>query len=247
MKTDLRIAVAGIIAYFALTLLLLPVSEYPRAIGGAALVFGIVAVVARRLGRGPVPGLSVFGVACAAGAVLVMPTLPAMGGTVMRAIPLGFFGMQLAALLWAVLRWRPRRPAGKRVRLVATLVGGAAAAVSLSILATIGIVLGLLRGFEAVPALAFVYVAYFVGALAAAIVYWLLQSIAHLATGRYLIGALGGICFYGAIAPVVSMMEEKPMGLWMMLVVAAIAGGLVGPALALEYEGDESEAGAPAV
>lgn len=247
MKTDFRLAVAGITAYFALTLLLLPVSEYLRAIGGAALIFGMVAVVARRLGRGSVPGLSVLGVAFAAFAILVMPTLPAMGGTVMRAIPLGFFGVQLAALFWAVLRWRPRSPATKRVPLVATLVGGAAAAVSLSILATIGILLGLLHGLDAVPALAFVYVSYFVGALAAAIVYWLLQSIAHLATGRYLIGVLGGICFYGAIAPVVSVIDEKPMSPWMMLVVAAIAGGLVGPALALEYEDDESEAGAPAV
>lgn len=247
MKTDLRVAGAGIVAYFALTLLLLPASEYLRAVGGAALVFGIIAVVARVLGRGPVPALSVFGVACAAGVVLVMPTFPALGGTVMCAVPLGFFGTQLAALLWAVLRWRPRRPAKQRVPLLLALAGGLGAAVALSLLATVVIGIGLLRGLTLEPAIGLVYIGYFVGLLGAATVYWLLQGVAHLATGRYLIGALGGICLYGAVAPVVSIVDEKPMGPWMMLIVAAIAGGLAGPAVALGWDDDESDDDAPAV
>jgi hypothetical protein len=242
VKTDLRIAVGGIIAYFALTLLLLPASEYLRALGGAALVFGTIVVAARALGRGQVPGLSVLGVAFAAGAILVMPTLPAMGGTVMRAIPLGFFGMQVAALLWAALRWRPRRPSRQRTPLGTALKVGALAAVGLSLVATVPIGIGLLSGKAGGPAITLVYVGYFAGLLGAATIYWLLQAAAHLATGRYLIGALGGICLYGAVAPVVSIMDGKSMSPGEMLLIAAIAGGLVGPAVALQLEDD-----APAV
>lgn len=69
------------------------------------------------------------------------------------------------------------------------------------------------------------YPAYFIGLLFAATLYWLLQRISHLATGHYLIGFLGGICVYGAVAPVVELIENEPMSPGMMFVIALIAGG----------------------
>jgi len=79
------------------------------------------------------------------------------------------------------------------------------------------------------------YPAYLVGFLAAATVYWLLQPIAHLAVGRYLIGVLGGTCIYFAATPIVSVSSNEPFDLSVMLVVALIAGGIVGPAVSLHF------------
>ena len=57
---DTRVAIAVIAIYFALSASLLPASEYPRALGLAAVVFAAVAAWAHRLGRRPLLPLSVF-------------------------------------------------------------------------------------------------------------------------------------------------------------------------------------------
>lgn len=233
MRTDTRIALTVIGVYSLLSLALLPAYEYLRALGGGAAVFGIVAGLAGSRGRGPIPGLSVLAVAFGAGAVLAIPTFPAMGGITPAAVPLGFLGMQAAMLLWAALRWDPPREEPKRMPLFQAWKFGLFAAAGLSVIAAVPALLITLRGSGPGPRILLVFPAYAVGLLGAATCYWLLQRVAHLATGRYLIGALGGFCAYGAFAPVVQLFEGEPMDLKMMVVIAAIAGGLVGPAVSL--------------
>jgi MFS family permease len=74
------------------------------------------------------------------------------------------------------------------------------------------------------------YPGYFVGVLAAATVYWLLQRIAHLAVGRHLIGMLGGACVYVATAPV-GLVSGEPFDLAAFGAGGAIVGGIIGPAI----------------
>ena len=78
-----------------------------------------------------------------------------------------------------------------------------------------------------------VYPAHFVGLLAASTCYWFLQGISHLFTGRYLIGFVGGVCLYGAMAPAVAVLEEELMSRGVM-VAMALSAGLGGPAVAFD-------------
>jgi hypothetical protein len=86
--------------------------------------------------------------------------------------------------------------------------------------------------------LLWIFPAYFVGFGGAGAAYWALQRIAHLATGRYLMGAIGGFCVYFSVAPVTFLLEDERFDLEMTLVIATIAGGLVGPAVALSKTDD---------
>jgi hypothetical protein len=47
-------------------------------------------------------------------------------------------------------------------------------------------------------------------------------------------GVLGGTCVYGAIAPVVFIFNNEPIKLPLLFAIAAICGGFIGPALALD-------------
>ena len=191
LGTDARAAVGAVTLYFVSALVLLPPSEYARALGLGALVFGAVAAVGRVAGRGPVSGWSVFAVSVVALAVLATPTSPAMGGTHPWAVAVGFWGVPAAALLWVALRWPPQLPAPARVTLKQACRVGLFTAATLSAVATLPVLLASdpagggrpaaarLPGVRRRPA-------------AAATAYWRLQRMADLATGRYLIGALGG-------------------------------------------------------
>ena len=105
-------------------------------------------------------------------------------------------------------------------------------------LVTFPVLLALGSGGRRATPLLLVYPGYVGGLLAAAIAYWLLQRLAHLATGRYLIGVLGGACVYGAVMPVVAVLDGKPMSVGVGLAVAGIAGGFVGPAVAFNLTDD---------
>jgi hypothetical protein len=207
------------------------------------LTFAAVILVSSFVKRGWLPGMSVLAVGFIAFAILVMPTLPAMGGRVLRAIPIGFIGVQAAILLWAVLQWPYTLPARSHVSLVTALQYGLFMAGGISLVATLPIVLTLFFNTRAPKAILVVYPAYFVGFLAAAVVYWSLQRIAYLAVGRYLIGVLGGTCVYGAVAPVVFLSRTEPIAFPVLIAIAAIAGGFVGPALALDSK-DRDRVGA---
>jgi hypothetical protein len=234
VDVDTAVAISVAVLYLVLALVLLPVGEYPRALGGGLVVFALVAAAAWRLGRGAIRGSSVLAVAFASAAVLVVPTFPAMGGRVRAAVPLGFLGMQAAMLLWASRRWTPRPPEA-RTPLRTAWAAGALAAALLGAVATIPILLMVFTGDADSTRVLLVYPGYFAGMLAAATAYWLLQRIAHLAVGRYLIGAVAGTCVYGAVAPVVVLLRGEPFDPAMMVAISAIAGGLLGPALALEW------------
>lgn len=234
VNTDDLVAGALIGVYLVVSAALLPVHEYPRALGGGIAVFALIAGIARTVGRGKVHGLSVLAVACASAALLAVPTFPAMGGNHLVAVPLAGLGVQAAMLLWAVRRWAPRPPAKERTSLLAVLGFGAGMAAALSVIATIPILFVAVAEGRRALLILLVYPAYFAGMLAAATIFWLLQRTAHLAAGRYLIGALGGFCGYAAFAPIVALIEGETLGLEMMIYLSSIPGGIVGPALALE-------------
>ncbi|MBD0321661.1 MAG: hypothetical protein ICV87_15100 [Gemmatimonadetes bacterium] len=219
--------------YFVAVGVLLPTAEYPRALGGGTAVFATVLVIARLAGRGAVHGLSVLAVTFGSAAVLLVPSFPAMGGTRPITVPVGFLGMQAAALLWAARRWVPRPRASLRTPLARLWRAGAFAALLTSAIATIPIVLALADEGRAASPVLMAYPAYLAGALGAATVFWLLQPVAHLAAGRYLIGAVGGFCVYGAFMPLVMIADPGGLDLSMGAVMAAVCGGLVGPAVAL--------------
>jgi len=236
MHTDTRVAfgVAGF--YILLTAALLPVSEYPRALGIGAAIFIGVAGLAALLGRGGVPMYSVIGISFASFYLLVFPTLPAMGGPGAAATYLGFLGVQAAVLLWAACRWEPRSRAAMRTSPVPIWRMSALIATGISALATIPVIIALGTGRPEATSLLLIYPAYFAGFFAAGTVYWLLQPIAHLAVGRYLIGLLGGICVFLAVSPLIGIIQHQSIGLSMMLAVALIGGAFLGPAVTLQFD-----------
>lgn len=185
---------------------------------------------------------SVLVVAFGTGAIITFPTFPAIGGSVPQAVPLGFAAIPVATLLWGSLRWRPRHPPQRHVRLRTALIVGAFLATAFSGVATIPVLLILIGGIlDHAPrnaAILLVCVAYYVGFLGAGWLFWLLQRIRHLATGRCLIGTLCGICVYGAVTPIVALFDGRPMSVSEGLICAAIAGGIVGPAVGLTEEDD---------
>lgn len=230
---DLIVACAVVVLYTILTVALLPVAEYPRALGAGALVLAGTAAVARMLGRGPIGWLGVYAVMAVAAVVLVFPTFPAMGGTQPVATPLGFLGTQAAVLLYGALRWQPRPAVATHVPLRRAWQFALMAALALSAIAAIPVLVVLVtEGARGILVL-LVFPGYVIGMLGAATAVWLLQRIAHLATGCYLIGVLGGFCLYGAIGPAVDLFDRKPIDPHEIVVIASILGAMVGPAVAL--------------
>ena len=226
---DRRIAVAVAGVSLLLAALLLPPWWARWHLAGGVVLFAAVVLIARlRRGR-PLARLSVFAVAGGGSMVFV----PLSMGVMENGLPqlLGFGTAQAAALLWAVLRWEPRHPEA-RVALREALMFALFGAAIISAVATIPLAVGLIRdGRAAVPYL-LVYPGYVAGFAGAAVLYWALQPIAHLATGRYLIGALAGACVYGAIAPL-ALGVGSIDGLREAAVIALVAGSLTGPPLAL--------------
>lgn len=212
-----------------------PVAAYPLTLGAGLAVFVSVVGIARAVGRGKIYGLIVIAVAIVSGLVLVGSAFAAPHAA---AVPLAVLGVQAAVLLWAAQRWPPRAPVKRRTPLREVWMAGVFAGAGLSAIATIPILIGFLAdGWGAAPIL-LVYPGYFAGTLSAATVYWLLQRVAHLAVGRYLIGVLGGFCVYGAMAPIVLLLKGEPVDLGMMLFLSSVPGSLVGPAVALEFADD---------
>lgn len=236
VDTDTRVAAGLAALYLVLSVVLLPLRAYPHALGGGLAVFAVVVGIARTMGRGKIHGMSVFAVAVGAALVLVVPAFSARHAA---AVPLAILGLQAAVLLWAAGRWTPRPPARERTPLREAWMAGIFFGAGLSALATIPIVIGFLAdGWSAAPML-LVYPGYFAGTLSAATVYWMLQRVAHLAVGRYLVGVLGGFCVYGAMAPIVVLLKEAPLlDLGLMVLLSFIPGSVVGPAVALEFADD---------
>lgn len=228
---DTWIALGAAGAYLALSAVLLPFSEYARALGGGMIVFALVAGVARWMGRGPILLGRLLVVLVGSMFVFLLPTFPAEGGRYPIAIPLGFSGMQVAMVLWASLRWE-HRPPGKHISLRRAWRFGLLGAAVLSIAATLPIAAGLiLGGIDALPML-LVYPGYLIGLFTATTIYWGLQHFSHYATGEYLIGALGGTCVVAALLPLLVVIEG-PMTPHDALAVTVGSGMLLGPLLAL--------------
>jgi hypothetical protein len=230
MRMDERIATSLIVAHLALSVVLLPVAQYPLTIGPALLIYWLVARAARTRGRGGMPPVSVFMLAMASAAVLIVPALM-IGPPVPAVVPLGFLGSQAATVLWVVRRWRPTPPA-PAVTFGRAWKYGLAVALIVSIVATVPLVMVVREEGVSLPVL-LVYPCYLVGFVGAATMYGLLQRVAHLATGFYLIGFLGGACVYGAAMPVVSLLNAEPLAPLApleMLGMALLIGAFAGPA-----------------
>lgn len=236
--TDHVIAGVAVAVYFGLVIRFLPLSDYVRALGSGLVIFSLIFLVAWKFGSRIQSGFSVMAVAFVAAAALWMPTFPAMGGTSDVAVPIGFVGVQAAVLLWAAFWWQGPREEPSYISLRYALRFGFLVAVGISGVAAIPVLLLLLSPGDSTSwAILLVFPAYFAGFLAAAILFWALQRIDNLAVGRYLIGVLGGICVYGAMGPVSDIFDHRAVDLHENLMFALIAGGFVGPPLALNaYE-----------
>ena len=241
MNLDRAVAAGAIALYGLAAVLVLPASEWARMLGLGAVVLAGVAAVARAMGDRRTPAGSILAVSFVGIAVLAAPGFPALGGRHLAAVPVGFLGSQAAALLWVSLRWSPV-PRGPRTPLRSALAFGAFAAAALSAVATIPIVFAFFADRRAGSTLLLAYPGYFAGFLAAGLAYWLLQGIAHRPVGRYLIGVLGGLCVYGAVAPVVYLLDDDPIGVGEMVALALVLGCLVGPPVALD-PGERSPGG----
>jgi hypothetical protein len=228
---DTWIAVTVIGAYFIAGLMLLAGPERGKLLGATAAILVLLIALARMLPALPMRGLSMLGVAFTAGFILLVPLLPA---THQSPVPLlmAAAGMQVAMLLWAVLRWEPSGAARSRLSLAQAVRYGLWAAGGLAIIATFPILTAVIRHVPEARRMFWIYPAYLVGFLAAALVIWSLQRIAHLAVGRYLLGVVGGTLFYAAIAPVVLAAQHERFDFGLGVLLAYGCGALVGPAVA---------------
>lgn len=232
-KADTVLASLAIAAFVLVVLTLLPPSDFLRMFAGAGILIAGVALVAWGTRHSPPASSSVLIVSFLGIAVLVMPGFRAMGGRNGLALPIGFFGSQGISLLWATLVWRPASRSRSRVSLRDTLRFALFGAVGLSVIASIPIVLMLLSNPTKTRPYLLVYPAYFLGALAAALIYWLFRKIAHRPIGQYVIGALGGTCMYTAVAPIVFLSKGEPVRVGELLSLGLVCGFLVGPPVAL--------------
>lgn len=234
---DKSIAWLAMGAYFVGVFLYLSPYQYLRAGLGAALLFGALIFVARLLDDRPIHGMEVLGVAFVTGAMLLFPEFPAEGGHSPAGLITGAFGTEAAVLLWAVYRWPEDQAAEEeKTSLSECLFWGAGMALFLSIIASIPILLAAASEVEGWTSMLLVYPGYFAGFLAAGLVYWLLQSISHYATGRYLVGVLCGSCVYGAVGPLLDMFDPGGMNTKDVIVAVVACGFLVGPAVALGWD-----------
>ena len=235
MNLDRAVAVTATAIYAVAVVALLPSERFVHMLGGGALFFGSVAALAYRLRTRTPAGFSILLVSFAGAAILLVPNFPAMGGQHPGGISVGFLGSQAGALLWISQRWEAEPNARQRASLAASLLVAVLSAIGISLVASVPIGLGVLSGREGSLTMLWVYPAYFVGALASGMLYWLLQGIAHRPVGRYLIGALAGFCVYAAIGPVVSIVQEQPLTLREIATMGVVAGCLVGPPVAMAW------------
>jgi hypothetical protein len=236
LSSDVSVAVTVVATYLLAAALYFPTTMWPRAVGGAAMAFALLYVGGVRWrGRRVIPQAT-LAVAFSLFALLVMPTFPAMGGRGATDSLLGLLGMQVGVLAFGVAVWEPKSPRREHLPFRTIQRGAAFAAIFLSAIATVAVIVMLFTDAASGIKLLTVYPAYFVGCAAAGAILWCFQRIDHLATGRYLAGLLGAACLYGAAAPVVALLDTRPMSLGLGLVIALGAGGVLGPAMAFDKE-----------
>lgn len=238
MNIDRAFAVAAMTVFLALVVVLLPSAEYPRMLGGGAAVFAAIHAIAHVRRNQPESGWSVLAITVAAGAVLIVPGFPAMGGLDMASPMLGFLGTQAAVVHWITLRWSSEVPARRRTPLKTVAAYAMLAGLLLSLLATIPLVIGIISNPGFTSRALLIYPSYLVGTSTVAFTYWLLQGVAHRPVGRYLLGAIGGFCLYAAVAPVAEILEGDPIIIKEVLGAAVVCGFLVGPTVAMLIAGD---------
>lgn len=235
-RIDYQIVGVLALAYAGLVLTLLPSTDLFRMLAGALMLAAVVVLAVSVVPEMPPNVYTVFAVSTVSMAVLVMPGFKAMGGHNGPSLPIGFFGAQVLALLWATMTWRESGQPRTRTELGDVLRLALKGAVVLSAIASLPIVLLLLTSTrEAIPYL-LVYPGYFVGALAAGLVYWILRAVNDRPAGRFLIGGLMGTCMLCAIAPVVQISEHQPIVIGDIMWLGAVCGFMVGPPVALSLK-----------
>jgi hypothetical protein len=221
--------------YLAAGFWLLPKHEWLRAIGLAALIILLASLLTDRLGRGAMARFEPFVVTVASLALLAFPTFPAEGGEGGRSTLYGGVGAQVVVLLWAAGRWCSPGRAVQPSSLGRVLTFAFAAALFISLVATVPILIVAFSGDPRAHHIWGTYVGYFAGAACAGLIYWLMQGVSHLATGRYAIGILAGTCVYGAVAPIVFAIRGDPFVMREALIMAYVCGAVVGGSVALAW------------
>jgi hypothetical protein len=240
VATDKPAVTGVVILYIVLVLGAVPAHDYSRILASTAVLITLLWVIDRVWRTEQTPPFSIMIVSFIGAGVLVMPAFGAMGGDSAPALPVSFVGALVVTMWWVSLRWRvsekqPRQPLWQPI-LFAVL-----GALVLSIIATVPILIMLAADRSQGVRLMLVYVSYFGGAILAAVVFWVLQGIAHRPLGRYLIAGLAGTCLYAAVGPVVSLVEGDPIILSELLGIGAGFGFLVGPPVAFLWWAVELE------
>lgn len=231
VRTDKPVVAAILVLYTALAVIAVPPQDYLRILLSVGVLMSLVAVVDRAWRADETPPITVLLVSFIAASVLVMAAFGAMGGENGPALPIGFAGAQVVTMWWVAMRWSVTHKQ-QRTPLRESFKVAIIAAVLLSIIASVGVVIAVAADRHHGVRLMLVYPAYFIGAALAAVVYWALQGTAHRPLGKYLIGALAGTCLYIAVGPVVIIMKQEPFVVAELLGLGAVCGFLVGPPVA---------------
>lgn len=200
--------------------------------------------LAARLGPTATSGGELLALTFVAGSFLLAATAVARSLT---PLPLAACGMAtlLAQWIWVVHRFPPRRPRAPTnlgADLSESLFYGCAMAVLLSIVGTVGLVIFALthRGpNHLLKTVGLVVAAYFAGGLTAGLIVGLLRRLAGSRLGTVVLGFVGGLCVYGAAAPVVvtlqAMDNPQPTSVGMQLGTVMACALLLGPAVAFTW------------
>lgn len=205
-------------------------------LSSAAVMWSIIAYVARRLGPAALPSwrepmhVGVLAV-CGVGATLVVLAAVAEDHSVLRAGPLLLLQLLVAQAVWALLRYpveRPKRQGRRSVRKDA-LWGLALGGIGAGTYSAIALILYVLSAREpgveapAGPRLSAMVAAYFAGLLSAGLLAGILRPLARWPLGAMGLGILGGWFAYTAIGIAVDGFPVTPE-----IVVYGLIGGVMG-------------------
>jgi len=233
-----RAVAIALLAGFYGAMLTLPSAEWPSVIGGsigAALAY----LVGPNRRSGKAGTGEMLGVMLGSFGLVVMPASFSPPISLREAAGLGMGVLALEAI-YVVGRFEPLTdrtyaPFGRRVR--QAVLAGLGMAIGLSLLATIIVTLAVFFSSGASDGafgfLGLVVAAYVTGGIVAGLLVGSLRPLSRWPLGTMLLGILGGIIVYGAMAPVVSYMGIRDgrgaMTFMEQLGIAVACGVMVGP------------------
>ena len=232
----------GLLLTFYLVMLTLPSVEWPSIIGGTLGAVG--AYVAGHRKRDELgTSREMAGVMVVAFGLTFMPASLTPPISVQEVIGLGVGVIALEAI-YVIRRFEPVTNSQFppfRSRVLKGALTGVGIALGLSILATIvgalAVVLATEEIANSLPLVGLVVTGYFVGGLLAGALVGALEPVSRWQLGTMLLGIVGGVIVYGAVAPVVSYSDihngRAMMTLAQQAGIALACGVLAGPPFAI--------------